>query len=26
AKFPGQKVGLNHRIEDSDIIRIILEK
>lgn len=25
-KFPGQKVGLNHRLEDSDIIRIILEK
>lgn len=26
AKFPGQKVGLNHQLADSDIIRIVLEK
>jgi len=26
AKFPGQKLGLNHQVNDGDILRIILEK
>ncbi|MHA2295569.1 MAG: OBG GTPase family GTP-binding protein [Candidatus Hodarchaeales archaeon] len=26
AKFPGQKVGLNHELKDSDIVKIVLEK
>ncbi|MHA1975764.1 MAG: OBG GTPase family GTP-binding protein [Candidatus Hodarchaeales archaeon] len=26
AKFPGQKVGLRHILEDADIVRIVLEK
>ncbi|MFW9991403.1 MAG: OBG GTPase family GTP-binding protein [Candidatus Odinarchaeota archaeon] len=26
AKFPGQKVGLNHELQDSDIVKIVLEK
>ncbi|MHA2363151.1 MAG: OBG GTPase family GTP-binding protein [Candidatus Hodarchaeales archaeon] len=26
AKFPGQKVGLNHVLLDSDIVKIVLEK
>jgi ribosome-interacting GTPase 1 len=26
AKFPGQKVGLRHVLQDADIVKIVLEK